>query len=167
MRECKEKLKSVHSRRASRLDFVTGKSSKVAHVWSMQGSWRVTSAVALQDKTSSLARQLARDSFQSWGRVARTSCLLETWLFTFHTHPTINILIPTKCRELLERIFREKNKINSSHPLHWYILERYISQNPYLIIPISMRKLFGAWEAVQKEPIHFGWCNGLLWDPVS
>ena len=104
---------------------------------------------------------------QSWGRVARTSCLIETWLFTFHTHPTINILIPTKCRELLERIFREKNKINSSHPLHWYILERYISQNPYLIIPISMRKLFGAWEAVQKGPIHFGWCNGLLWDPVS
>ena len=30
------------------------------------------------------------------------------WLFEFHTHPTINTLIPTKCREPLERILREK-----------------------------------------------------------
>ena len=29
-------------------------------------------------------------------------------LFAFLTHPSINILIPTKCRELLERILREK-----------------------------------------------------------
>ena len=34
---------------------------KEAHMWSMQGSWRVTPAGALQDKTSSLAKQLARD----------------------------------------------------------------------------------------------------------
>ena len=55
-----------------------------------------------------------------------------------------------KCRELLEKILREKNKIDSStifilwfskflysHPLYYYILETYISQNlfspyPYL-----------------------------------
>ena len=35
-------------------------------------------AVALQDKTSNLARQLARDSLQSRGRVARTPYSLET-----------------------------------------------------------------------------------------
>ena len=40
-----------------------GKSPKVAHMWSMQGSWKIMPAVALQDKTSSLAKPLARDSF--------------------------------------------------------------------------------------------------------
>ena len=30
--------------------------AKLVHVWSMQGSWRVMPAVALQDKSSSLAR---------------------------------------------------------------------------------------------------------------
>ena len=48
------------------------------------------------------------DLFQSRGRVARTPCLLETRLFAFHTHPSINTLIPIKCRELLERILKEK-----------------------------------------------------------
>ena len=62
MRECEENLKSVHSRRALWLDLATGKSPKVAHVWSMQGSWRFTLAVALLEKTSSLVRQLTRDS---------------------------------------------------------------------------------------------------------
>ena len=40
----------------------TGESPKEAHVWNMQGSWTVTPAGALQDKTSSLARPLACDS---------------------------------------------------------------------------------------------------------
>ena len=86
----------------------TSELPKVAHVWSMQGSWRVTPAVALQDKTSSLARQLARDSFQSRSRVARMPCLNENWLFTFLTYTTINTLILTKCKEFLEKILREK-----------------------------------------------------------
>ena len=58
------------------------------------------------------------------------------WFFAFHTHPTINTLISTKCREFRERIFEKetlkKKKIDSStifilwfskffnsHPLHW------------------------------------------------
>ena len=48
----------------------------------MQGSWRVTSAIALQDKTSNLAKQLARTqthgSFQLRARVARMPCSVET-----------------------------------------------------------------------------------------
>ena len=40
---------------------VTDKLPKLAHVWSMQGSWKITPAVALQDKTSSLAKPLAHD----------------------------------------------------------------------------------------------------------
>ena len=68
---------------------------------------------------------------------------------TFHIPhvPYYKYLITTKCRELLERILREKTKINSStildiwfskflyfHPLHWHTLERFISQiliSPY------------------------------------
>ena len=50
------------------------KSPKQAHVWSMQGSWRVTPTVALQDKSSSLARQLAHNSDSRLSQVARPSC---------------------------------------------------------------------------------------------
>ena len=56
-----------------------GKSPKEAHVWSMQGSWRVTLAGALQDKTSSLARQLAHGSDSRLSQVARPS--RQTTLF--------------------------------------------------------------------------------------
>ena len=34
--------------------------------------------VALQDKTSNLAKQLARDLFQLGGQVVKMPCLLET-----------------------------------------------------------------------------------------
>ena len=36
--------------------------------------------------------------------------LQKKWLFTLLTYPTINTLIPMKCRELPERIVREKPK---------------------------------------------------------
>ena len=78
----------------------------------MQGSWRVTPVGALQDKTSRLARQLAR-SLNSW-LVPVVSCCRqnalfdENWLFAFLTHSTINTLIPMKCRKLLERTLKEK-----------------------------------------------------------
>ena len=85
-------------------------------VWYMckacRGSWRVTPVVALQDKTSSLARQLARDSNLPLILVTSSSCQNTlfscNWLFAFHTHHTINTIIPMKCSELLERILREK-----------------------------------------------------------
>ena len=90
----------------------TGKSPEVAHMWSIQGSWRVTPTIALQDKTSSLARQLACDS-NSWLVPIASSSRQNTlfgcnWLFAFHTQPIINTLIPTYCRELPKRILREK-----------------------------------------------------------
>ena len=44
--------------------------------------------------------------------VASSSCqnalFVENWPFAFLIHPIINTLIPTKCRELPERILREK-----------------------------------------------------------
>ena len=84
---------------------------------------RVTPVIALQDKTSSLARQLAHDSNLRLVLVARSSrqnamfgC---NWLFAFLIHPIINTLIPTKCNELVERILREKQDwlIHNLHPL--------------------------------------------------
>ena len=154
----------------------------MAHVWSMQGSWRVTTAGALQDKTSSLARQLARDS-NSWlvpvVRLSSQNALFdENQFFTFLIHTITNTLIPMKCRELFRENFEretlEKNKIDSStifilgfskflysHPFHCYILERYTLPNHFLTIPISVRRLFGAWEVVRKGPIDIGWFYGL------
>ena len=41
--------------------------------------------------------------------VARTPCFAEKWLFTFLTYPTINTLIPIKCKVFLERILRNKS----------------------------------------------------------
>ena len=65
----------------------TGKSPKLAHVWSMQGSWRVMPAVALQDKSLKLARPLARSLNLRLNPVARpsrqTTLFGKKWLFTF------------------------------------------------------------------------------------
>ena len=41
--------------------------------------------------------------------VARTPCFAKKWLFTFLTYPTLNTLIPMKCKVLLERILRDKS----------------------------------------------------------
>ena len=173
--------------RASRL-VCSLQSPKQAHVWSMQGSWRVTLAVALQDKSPKLGRQLTRDLDPRLIQVARPSH--QNTLFvrnlTLHIPYTPYYKYPythkmwKASKENFERETVEKNKIDSStifilwfskflysHPLHWYILERYISQNPYLTISISVRRLFGAWETIRKGPINIGWCNGLLRDLVS
>ena len=111
MRECEEKLKSVHLRRALRLV--------------SRQRWHACEACRGAEESRQLFHYrtklpiwLARDSFQSRGRVTKTPYLLETWHFEFHTYPTINTLIPTKCRELPERILREKpwRKTRSTHP---------------------------------------------------
>ena len=56
----------------------TGKPPTAAHMRSTQGSWRVTPAIALQDKSPRLARPLTRDSDQSRGQAARPPCLGKT-----------------------------------------------------------------------------------------
>ena len=50
--------------------------------------------------------ELATCPSREW--VTRTPCIIEKWLFTFLMYPTINTLIPIKCRELLEIILKEK-----------------------------------------------------------
>ena len=39
--------------------------------------------------------------------------------------------------------------------------------NPYLVIPISVRRYFGAWEAIRRWPIYLVDAMGLLWDSGS
>ena len=73
MWESVKKVQDVCTQKEPRDWLATGKSPKVEHVWSMHESWKVTTTEVLQDKTSNLARQLARDSFQSQGRVASES----------------------------------------------------------------------------------------------
>ena len=159
-----------------------GKSPKEVHVWNMQGSWRVTPAVALQNTSLRLARQLAHDLNSQLSQVARpshqTTLFGKNWHFAFQTHTSINTpythVLYRASREIFERETLEKKKIDRftifilwfskflySHPLQWYILERYIRQNIFLTIPISVRRLFSAWKAVRKGPIDIGWCYGL------
>ena len=88
------------------------KSPKDAHEWSMQRSWTVTPVGALQDKKSNLAIQLPH-GWNSWlSQVARPSCQPALFWKTDSLHSTLTLiyipLIPTKCRELPERILREK-----------------------------------------------------------
>ena len=75
-------------------------------------SWSVVPARALQDKIGQLAIQLPRGwnlRLSQATRPSREAALFwKTWLFTFYSHPSINILIPTKEWELPERILREK-----------------------------------------------------------
>ena len=86
--------------------------------------------------------------------------------------PTIKTLIPTKCRELLERILREKlqRKTRLIYP-QFYILDSPNSSTLILsiVIPIrgsqtkslshliqSSEKVFSVWEAVQEKTKELG-----------
>ena len=142
-------LKFVQSSRDSRLEPTAGKPLDDAHEWSMQRRWTIMPARALQDKNSSLAILFACGLNSRLSQVARPSRQLalfwKTWLFAFHSHSSINTLytheILKSSRENIKRETLEKNKIDSStiftlwlfkflnfHPLHCYILERFISQ---------------------------------------
>ena len=93
-------------------------------------------------------------------------------------YPTINILIPRNV-EIFQREFWE---INPREQQDWFIHNfiRLILQiplllpsplsypwedlkpNPYLTIFISMRRFLVFRKQFKREPIHFGWCNGLI-----
>ena len=132
-------------------------------------NWRVTTVGALQDKMCSLAKQLAHDSNSRLVPLVRLSH--QNTLFgrklNFHIPHILYYKYPythemwRASRENFERETLEKNKIDLStifiiwfskflysHPLNWHILLRYIVPNPYLTIPISVRRYYGAWEAV-------------------
>ena len=127
----------VHSGAFSRLEFVSGlrlmtrqNATRVKHV----GSWRVMTIGALQDKKGqsgqSVFLRLELATCPSWEWVARMPCFAEKWLFTFLIYLTINTLILTKCRELPERILREKPYRKQNWLIH--NLRHLILQTPLL-----------------------------------
>ena len=81
---------------------------RVKHV----GSWRVRTVESLQDKKYSLAILLVGDWNSRLILVVSDSpvhpVLLKNEFSHSISYPTINTLIPTKCRKLLERILRDK-----------------------------------------------------------
>ena len=101
-----------------------------------------------------------RDSAQSRGQVARPPYLGKFDISYSFSPYYIQTLIPTKCRQLLKKILREKpqRKIRLIHPqssnrdssnsstLFLSIVKslRGILPRPFLTIPISMRRLFVA-----------------------
>ena len=142
MRECEELIKCMQSRDNSWLDLATNlwvvTRQNVSHVWSMQDNW-ITTGQRLQTDLSVIWQlELTTHPNHEW--------LASAPYFDFShslSYPTINTLIPIKCRELLERILRDKenNKIDSStilyiwfskflysHPLHYHTLKRILSQ---------------------------------------
>ena len=142
MRECEEKLKSVHLARPRDwiLRLTVGKLPKEAHVWSMQKSWSVALTRALQDKTSSLTKQLAHDLDSRLSQVARLSCQTtlfgKNWPFdSKHTpvkYPLYPHIVESFQREFWERNPREKQDwlIHNFHPFILQIL--LLSSSPLL-----------------------------------
>ena len=128
-----------------------------------------------------LRLKLATCPSREW--VTRNPCFAGKWLFTFLTCPTINTFIPTKCREFSKRFLREEPQrtIRLIHPQSYTFdslnsstltlsidkLLRGALAKSYLTIFISMRRLFDAWETVQKGLIHLIDVMGLLRDLVS
>ena len=85
-------------------------------------SWSVMPAGALQDKIGQLAVQLPRGWNSRLSQAMRPShepaLFWKTWLFTFHSHPSINTHFTHErkraSRENFEKETLEKNKIDSS-----------------------------------------------------
>ena len=102
--------------RDSQLDLVgdlrlqaTRNCSRVRHA----RSWSITPAGALHDKIRQLAIQLPRGwnlRLNQAARLRRKPALFwKTWLFTFHSHPSINTLFCPLKKESFQREFWERN----------------------------------------------------------
>ena len=141
---------------------------KETHVWSMQRSWRVTPAGALQDKTFNLTKELALDLNSRLSQVARSSRKVKSpdhfvWeKLTFHipnTHQYKYLLYPRIVksfqREFWERNLKEKQDwlIHNLHPL--------VLQIPLL----SPSPLLHPWEVHLAKPFshHTHICERVIW----
>ena len=174
-------LKIVQGWRDSWLGLATGKPPKLAHVWSMQGSWRVMLAVALQDKILKLDRPLAHDLNSQLSPVARpsrqTTLFGKNWLFTFLSHPTIYRPLYPRNIESFQREFWERNPKEKQdwfiHNLHIETLQIPLLSSSPLLHPweVHYQNFFSPypylweghlvlWEVVKKGPISY-WL--MLW----
>ena len=117
-------LKSVQEKRVLWLDLVgdsrlqaARSSTRAKHA----KSWSVMLAGALQDKIGQLAVQLPRGWNSRLSQAARTSQELplfwKTWLFTFHSYPSINTPYTHKRKRVSRKNFERETlvlyKINS------------------------------------------------------
>ena len=167
----------MQSRDNSRLDLATNlwvvTRQNVSHVWSMQDNW-ITTGQRLQTDLSVIWQlELTTHPNHEW--------LASAPYFDFShslSYPTINTLIPTKCKEFLERIFREKPQRTTRliHPhsntfdspnsstltLSLVIPWEDLKLNPYLTTFKIVRRFLVFGKQFKREPIHFGWCNELI-----
>ena len=135
-------------------------------------SWSTTGQKGQSSQLIILRLKLATHPGREW--VVKTSYFVEKCLFTFLTYPTINSLIPTKCRELLERKTLENNKIDSFTILYlWF--SNFSTLNLSIDIPLrgSLTKSLSHRTHICEEVLwclgsnlemtnSFGWCNELI-----
>ena len=184
VRECEKMLKIVQRSRDSRLDLVgsswlanrqklhTCQACREAEPPCQLKHYRTKSPVWPFNYLAAGTR----GSVKSRGQATSQLCFEKL----DSSHSTLTLvyihLIPTKWRELLERILREKpqRKTRLTHPqsshkdssnsstlsLSIVTFFRGILPKPFFIIPTSVRMPFGAQEAVRKGPISY-WL--MLW----
>ena len=100
-------------------------------------SWSVMPVKALQDKIGQLTVQLPRSWNSRLSQAARPSCepalFWKTWLFIFHSHPSINTPFTHERKrapkENFERETLKKNKIDSS-PIFIKKLFKFLNSLP-------------------------------------
>ena len=150
------------------------------HTVKHAGSWRVTTAGALQDKKESLASQLFCNSNSQLIPITNESpntLFCKKCLFTFLTYPTINTLIPMKCREPSREFWERNPREQQDWLIHNLISLILNSSNLTLSIDIPLRGSLSKslshhthiYEVViwclgssSKMTNSFGWCNGLI-----
>ena len=122
MRECEELIKCMQSRGNSQLNLASSDSLECVTRLEHARSRRIRTAGSLQDKKYSLAFLLSGNWNSQLILVASDlpvhPVLLKTDFSYSISYPTINILIPTKCRKFPERILIEKPQRTSRliHP---------------------------------------------------
>ena len=157
----------------------TGMPSKLAHVWSMRGSWRVMPAVALQEKSPRMAISSRLELATQPSREAKSPDHLFWEKLTFHipSHPTIYRPLYPRNVESFQRNFWERNPKKKQD---WFIHNLHIETLQTLLL--SSSPLLNPWEAhcqnlfspypylwdghlvfekqLRRDQFHIGWCYG-------
>ena len=133
--------------------------------WSTTGQNKTTSCLVTSQLE--LATQSSHEPVLFW----------KTWLFTFHSHHSINIPFTHErkraSRKNFERETLEKNKIDSSPifiksllkflnslPLHCKILKRLITKTFSHHIHLCEMAVWCFGKQLGRNQFHIGWCYG-------
>ena len=154
MRECEEiQVVCIQEESCDKISRLTcdWQVTKVPHVWSMQ---EVKGSRQLEHYRT---KSIAWLAVNSWLKLATHSSreaesleclvLLKTDFSHSILYPTINTLIPMKCRKLLERILRG----NPKEQQDWFIILMHL----ILQIPLLSASPFSyPWEDLKPNPYH-------------